>query len=130
MREYSETRVQESIVQWLQLKGFIYTSTGAGLIKSMRTQMTMLRLGYTAGSPDIIVFIKGGCLHIECKRPSGFRWSNKLNRLVKDTQGGKQSDAQKKFEDEITKIEGHYYLVATSVEEVSNFIKENNIQPY
>lgn len=129
MRDYSEDKVQVSIVQWLQLNGFIYTSTGAGLIKSMRTQITMKRLGYRAGSSDIIVFIKNGCLHIECKRPAGLRWSGKSNRLIYDKSKGKQSDAQKKFEEDITKIEGHYYLVATSVEEVSNFIKENKILP-
>lgn len=130
MREYAEDKVQQNIVFWLKLKGFTFTCSGAGLIKSIVTQKIFNLNGYWKGSADLMVFIPNGCLHIECKRSSGFRWSNKLNRLVKDTQGGKQSEAQKLFQKRIEQISGHKYIVVSCLDEVIKFIEENNIEPY
>lgn len=127
--KHNETKLQKQIVQWLKLKGFVYTSTGAGLIKNRTTQMIMMASGYTAGSADLIVFIPNGCLHLELKRPATYRYSAKLKRMVIDDQGGKQSESQKIFQERIGKIPGHYYLVASSLDDVMNFVEKNKIMP-
>lgn len=126
--KHEETKLQKQIVQWLKIKGFLYTSTGAGLIKNRTTQMIMLASGYTAGSADLIVFIPNGCLHLELKRPATYRYSAKLKRMVIDNQGGKQSDSQKEFQERIGKIAGHHYLVASSLDDVIGYIKDNGIK--
>ena len=125
---HEETALQKQIVQWLKIKGFLFTSTGAGLIKSRNTQMIMKASGYTAGCADIIVFIPNGCLHLELKRPATYRYSARLKRMVIDEQGGKQSESQKEFEERVEKISGQYYLVASSVEDVIKYIEKNGIK--
>lgn len=127
--KHDETKLQRQIVYWLKLNGFLFTSTGAGLIKSKITQIIMIASGYCKGCGDLMVFIPNGCLHIELKRPATYRYSNKLGRLVKETQAGKQSESQKDFQDRIEKISGHKYLVANSLEDVIRFIRDHNIKP-
>lgn len=128
-KSYEEDVVQRGIVGYLRGQGYLLTSTGAGLIKSARTQITMLSLGYLKGSPDIIVWIKGGTLNIECKAPKKYCMSRKTGKMIVYKQGGVQSDSQKQFEGEIKGIEGHHYIVATCSEDVVNYIKENRIEP-
>lgn len=129
-RNYAEDQVQKSIVHWLRLKGFICTSQGAGLIKSAVTQRIANGLGYLKGSPDIIVWIPGGTLNIEVKRPQKFEYSFKTNRLIVANSGGKQSDSQKDFEEKVTQIPGHHYIVATDVQQVAEYVSSNKIKPF
>ena len=128
-RTYQEDNVQKGIVRWLRLNGFLCTSQGGGLIVSARTQRTANLLGYLKGSPDLIVWIRGGTLNIECKAPKTMICSLKTGNMIVNSSGGKQSDSQKAFEEEVKKIEGHHYIVANDVMDVVNYIKENRILP-
>lgn len=128
-RTYQEDNVQKGIVRWLRLNGFLCTSQGGGLIVSARTQRTANLLGYLKGSPDLIVWIRGGTLNIECKAPKTMRCSLKTGNMIVNSSGGKQSDSQKEFEEEVKKIEGHHYIVAKDVMDVVEYIKENGILP-
>lgn len=128
-KRYAEDGVQIGIVRYLRQNGYLCTSQGAGLIKSMRTQLTANRLGYLKGSPDIIVWIRGGTLNIECKAPKEMKCSEKTGKMVVANAGGRQSDTQKEFEEQITKIPGHHYIVASDRMDVVRYIKENGIQP-
>lgn len=129
-KNYAEDAVQRSIIHWLRLKGFVCTSQGAGLIKSAITQRIANGLGYLKGSADIIVFIPYGCLHIEVKRPQQMQYSFKTNRLIVSNAAGKQSESQKEFQEKISKISGHFYLVVTDVQQVIDFISSMNIKPF
>lgn len=128
-KNYAEDAVQKAIVRWLRFNGFLCTSTGAGLIKSMRTQMVMKALGYLPGTPDIIVWIRGGSLGIECKAPKTMRYSAKSDRMVVNNSGGRQSETQKAFEEVLTCIPGHHYIVANDLMDVVKYIKQNGIEP-
>lgn len=126
---YLEDTVQITIVNWLRLNMYLFTSTGAGLIKSQKTQLLMNRLGYTAGSPDIIVFIPNGTVGIEVKKPATYKYSDKSKKMVVHNSGGVQSQTQKIFQEKLTNISGHYYIVAKSVWEVIDFFTKNGIKP-
>lgn len=128
-RSYVEDSVQKAIVYYLRLNGFLCTSQSAGLIKDMRTQITANRLGYLKGSPDIIVWINGGTLNIECKAPNVLGVSEKTGKMIKKKAEGKQSQSQKDFEESINQIKGHHYIVAKDPLDVANYIKENDIRP-
>lgn len=128
-RNYAEDAVQRSIIQWLRIKGFLCTSQGAGLIKSAVTQRIANALGYLKGSSDIIVFIPNGCLHIEVKRPEKMKYSFKTNRMIVANSSGKQSESQKDFQEKVSKIPGHHYLVVTDVQQVIDFVLAKNIRP-
>ena len=129
-KRYAEDAVQTAIVHYLRICGFLCTSQGAGLIQSMRTQITANRLGYLKGSPDIIVWIRGGTLNIECKAPKTLTYSGKTNRMVVHNSGGKQSESQRIFEEDIKRIPGHHYIVASDPNDVVKYIKQNNIKPF
>lgn len=124
---YAEDNVQQGIVKYLRLRGYILTSSGAGLIKNLRTQKVMNSNGYETGSADIMVFIPNGCVHIECKRPAVYEYSFKSGKNIVKIPAGRQSDSQKEFENKITGIPGHYYLVAYSVQDVIDFFKAKGI---
>lgn len=128
-KNYAEDAVQKAIVRWLRFNGYLCTSQGAGLIISARTQMTANLLGYLKGSPDLIVWIRGGTLNIECKAPKTMKYSAKTDRMIQDKAEGKQSDSQKDFEKAVTSIFGHHYIVASDLMDVVRYIKENGIQP-
>lgn len=89
----------------------------------------MNRLGYKAGSPDLIVFIKNGVVCIECKKPATYRWSDRYKRMVIDDRAGTQSDDQKEFQAMIEKMPGHHYIVAKSLTDVVDYFKKHNIKP-
>lgn len=126
---YEEDRVQIAVINYLKLNRFLFTSTGAGLVKSQKTQILMNRLGYTAGSPDIIVFIPNGTIGIEVKKPATYRYSDKTKKMIVDIPAGVQSEDQKIFQKKLTNISGHFYIVAKSVGEVIDFFSENGINP-
>lgn len=129
-KRYAEDGVQKSIVKYLRMKGFLVTSPAGGLIKSPITQRVANANGYLAGCSDLIVFIPYGCLHIEVKRPKTLRYSFKTGRMVVNSAAGRQSENQKEFQERVSKISGHYYLVVTDVQQVEDFISSMNIKPY
>ena len=127
---YIEDNVQISIVNYLTIKGFLFTSTCGGVwIKNKAMQKRNKDMGYQKGAPDLIVWIKGGTLCIEVKKPKTMRYSVVKKRMVIDKAGGRQSDNQKEFDRCVTKIPGHYYIVADNVADVDKFINEMCITP-
>lgn len=125
-----EQPVQMAIVQFLRAKGFLFTAPDAGInVSSKKMQAIYKRMGRRAGISDLIVWIPSGTLCIEVKKPTVMQYSFKTHRLVIKDRAGTQSDDQKEFEKAITQLPGHYYIVATSVEQVADFIKNNNITP-
>lgn len=125
-----EQPVQMAIVSLLKIMGFIFTAPDAGInVASKKMQAIYKAMGRRAGIADLIVWIPGGTLCIEVKKPAVMQYSFKTHRLVIKDRAGTQSDDQKEFEKAVTQLPGHYYMVATSVEQVADFIKENNIKP-
>lgn len=125
-----EQPVQIAIVNLLELMGFTYTAPDAGVyVASKRTRQVLKDMGRRAGVADLIVWIPNGTLCIEVKKPKVLEYSFKSHRLIVKNQAGKQTDGQKAFEEKVKAIPGHYYMVAESVAEVSEFIRKNNIKP-
>lgn len=129
-QSHPEQPVQKSIVQYLELRGFVFTAPDAGVNVSSRVTREILKsMGRRAGIADLIVWINGGTVCIECKKPATYRWSERYKRMVIDRPAGVQSDEQKAFQAIIEKMSGHHYFVATSVSDVEDYFHKNNIQP-
>lgn len=129
-QSHPEQPVQKSIVQYLELRGFVFTAPDAGVNVSSRVTREILKsMGRRAGIADLIVFIPAGTVCIECKKPATYRWSERYKRMVIDERAGTQSDEQKAFQAIIEKMPGHHYFVATSLTDVENYFKKNNIKP-
>lgn len=129
-QSHPEQPVQKSIVQYLELRGFVFTAPDAGVnVKSRVTREILKSMGRRAGIADLIVFIPAGTVCIECKKPATYRWSERYKRMVIDERAGTQSDEQKAFQAIIEKMSGHHYFVATSVSDVEDYFHKNNIQP-
>ena len=128
---YKEDITQIAIANYLRFKGFLFTSTQGGVyVRSMPMKVRLKQMGMLAGVSDIIVWIPNGTLLIEVKRPKTMEYSFKSKRMILNDAGGKQSDAQKEFEERATKIQGHHYIIATDVEQVAKYIEENGIKPF
>ena len=126
-----EQPVQIAIVRYLRMRGFLFTAPDAGInIKSKKMQMIYKMMGRRAGVSDLVVWIPGGTVCIEVKKPKTLKYSVKSGRMVVASQAGRQSEDQKEFEEVIHKMNGHHYLVATSIDEVDRYFKQNNILPY
>lgn len=126
----AEQPVQIAIVKYLRGRGFLFCAPDLGVnVKSERTRGILKAMGRTAGIADLVVWIPGGTVCIEVKRPKVLKWSAKSNRMIVDDSGGKQSDGQKEFEKLIHTMPGHHYLVAQSVAEVVEYFNKNNISP-
>lgn len=129
-QSHPEQPVQKSIVQYLELRGFVFTAPDAGVnVKSKVTQGILKSMGRRSGIADLIVWIPGGTVCIECKKPATYRWSDKYKRMVIDERAGTQSDEQKEFQATVEKMSGHHYIVAKSVSDVVDYFHKNNIQP-
>ena len=127
---HPEQPVQKSIVKYLKLKKFLFTAPDAGVnVKSKATQLILKSMGRKSGISDLIVWIPGGTVCIECKKPATYRWSDRYKRMVIDDRAGTQSDEQKKFQALIEKITGHHYIVAKSLTDVVDYFKKHNIKP-
>lgn len=126
-----EQPVQIAIVRYLRARRFLFTAPDAGInVSSKKMQAIYKMMGRTAGISDLIVWIPNGTVCIEVKKPKTLKYSIKTGRMVVASQAGRQSDEQKEFEKVIHNMSGHHYLVATSVEEVDKYFKQNNILPY
>jgi len=122
-RNYAEDGIQKLIVGWLRYNGYLFTSIPAGLFVSAKQQMLATKLGYTAGAPDLIVWIPGGTLSIECKRPEKRVLNMKTGNMVIEQAAGRQSAEQKAFQERVTSTPGHYYLVAKDLQDVIRFFE-------
>lgn len=125
-----EQPVQKAIVRLLKIMGFTFTAPDGGVyVKYKSVRNTLKAMGRRAGIADLIVWIPNGTLCIEVKKPEVLEYSFKTHRLIIKNRAGTQSEKQKTFEEEIKQIPGHYYIVATNVADVAEFIKKNNIKP-
>lgn len=125
-----EQLVQKDIVRYLLLKGFLFEAPDCGVnVKSIRTRSILKQMGRMSGVSDLIVWIPGGTLCIEVKRPASYRYSQRTGKQVIADRGGVQSDNQKAFEDRVNKIPGHHYIVVNDVLQVADYIKKNGITP-
>lgn len=125
-----EQLVQKDIVRYLLLKGFLFEAPDCGVnVKSIRTRSILKQMGRMSGVSDLIVWIPGGTLCIEVKRPVSYRYSQRTGKQVIADRGGVQSDNQKDFEDRVNKIPGHHYIVVNDVLQVADYIKKNGITP-
>lgn len=127
---HPEQPVQKSIVKWLELNKFVFTATDAGInIKSRVTRGILKSMGRRSGIADLIVWIPGGTVCIECKKPATYKWSDKSHRLIIDDPAGTQSSEQKEFQAIIEKMPGHHYFVAKSLTDVVDYFKNHKIKP-
>lgn len=93
-----EALVQNAVIEYLTYKRYFFWRNNTGALKT--EYGGFVRFG-TVGSPDIFVVRGGEIIGLEIKAPKG----------------GKQSDAQKAFEEGFTRAGGRYYLV-TSVDQL------------
>lgn len=127
---HPEQPVQKSIVEYLKLNKFLFTAPDAGVhVKSKVTRGILKSMGRRSGIADLIVWIPGGSVCIECKKPATYRWSERYKRMVIDERAGTQSDEQKEFQSLIEKLPGHHYIVAKSLTDVVDYFKKHNIKP-
>lgn len=123
-----EQAVQRAIAHYLTAQGYLFTAPDAGVnVKSVKTRSVLKQMGRRAGVADLIVWINGGTVCIEVKKPKTYRFSEKTGRVVIDSAEGRQSEEQKEFEKRINALTGHYYFVATSVDDVIKFFREKGL---
>lgn len=68
----SEDAEQANFVQWLQIKGYKYTSIpNSTFTKSWMQKQKNTRLGLRAGFPDLIIIASGVFMCVEMKRSVG-----------------------------------------------------------
>lgn len=102
----SEAKIQADIVQYLQTRGVYFFSVpneAAGRDAAIR--MARLKaMGLRSGVSDMVLIFPGQVVFVE----------------VKDEKG-KQSDAQRRFQDKVNELGFDYYLVR-SVEDVEKVV--------
>ena len=104
-----ETRIQIDLVKWMRTRfpKVLFTSTQAGNRMSPLQAVMMKRMGYTNGTPDIIVF----------------RATNGYNGLLLELkkEKGIVSTDQKKFKEQAN-AEGYKYLIAYGLEQAKEMV--------
>ena len=124
-----EQRVQMKIVSWLDARGFLFCAPDCGInVKNKNTRFVLHRMGRRAGVPDLLVWIPGGTVGIEVKKPAKYIMSFKTGRVIQDEAAGRQSEDQKRFEAKMKSISGHYYIVAYDLADVQQFFLLNHIK--
>lgn len=127
---HPEQPVQKSIVKYLKLNKFLFTAPDAGVhVKSKATRSILKSMGRKSGISDLIVWIPGGTVCIEVKKPATYKWSERYKKMVVDSPAGKQSPEQKEFQAMIEQMAGHHYIVAKSLTDVVDYFKKHNIKP-
>lgn len=123
-----EQAVQRAIAHYLTAQGYLFTAPDAGVnVKSVKTRSVLKQMGRRAGVADLVVWINGGTVCIEVKKPKTYRFSEKTGKVVIESAEGRQSEEQKEFEKRINSLTGHYYFVATSVDDVVKFFREKGL---
>lgn len=124
-----EQNVQISIVKWLTLRGFFFSSSDNGVnVQNPVTRFILQKMGRRAGMPDLTVYIENGTIGIEVKRPVEKGLSFKTGKVVQYVPAGKQSNAQKEVEARLKSIKGHDYIVAYSLDDVIKYFTDNGIK--
>lgn len=124
-----EQSIQMKIVNWLEAKGFLFCAPGLGVdVNNKNTRFVLYRMGRRAGVPDLVVWIPGGTIGIEVKKPAKYIMSFKTGKVIQEEARGRQSDEQKVFEKRMNEIHGHRYIVAYDLADVQQFFWENHIK--
>jgi hypothetical protein len=117
------------IVNWLEGKGFLFCAPGIGVdVENKNTRFVLYRMGRRAGVPDLIVWVPGGTVGIEVKKPAKYMMSFKTGKVIQEEAPGRQSDDQKEFEKRMNAINGHHYLVAYDLADVQEYFWLNHIK--
>ncbi len=120
-----ERLVLAAVIRWL--KRVPYLDSKRVSVGMMRTpQGFMMNFGGKLGESDIVITPHAGQpferqIHCECKRPDVIVDGRKVQRA------GKQSDAQKTYEEQM-KARGDAYVVVTSVPELRAFLESLGFQ--
>lgn len=129
MMKRPEQSVQMKIVNWLESKGFLFCAPGLGVdVENKNTRFVLYRMGRRAGVPDLIVWVPGGTVGIEVKKPAKYMMSFKTGKVIQEEAPGRQSDDQKEFEKRMNAINGHHYIIAYDVADVQQFFWLNHIK--
>jgi hypothetical protein len=106
-----ETQIQVDLVKWMRktFPKMLFTSTQAGNRMSTLQAVMMKRMGYTNGTPDLIVF----------RATNG--WNGLLLELKQEK--GTVSPDQKKFKEQAN-AEGYKYLVAYGLEQAKDAVRD------
>ncbi len=124
-----EQSVQMKIVNWLEGKGFLFCAPGLGVdVANKNTRFVLYRMGRRAGVPDLLVWIPGGTVGIEVKKPAKYMMSFKTGKVIQEEAPGRQSQDQKVFEKRMNEISGHHYIVAYDLADVQQFFWLNHIK--
>lgn len=104
-----ETKLQVDLVKWIRYKypEVLFTSTQAGERRSVLSSIMMKRMGYTNGTPDLILFTA------KC----GFH-----GLLIELKEGSIQSDSQVAFMQKALK-EGYAYELAVGIDQAKDVIE-------
>lgn len=96
-----ESRIQQSVVNWFryQYPNYIIAAIPNGGYRNAREAAIMQREGVLAGFSDLIIIAERKVLFMEMK-----------------ADGGKQSEAQKRFGNKVCRL-GHEYVVSYSLED-------------
>jgi hypothetical protein len=104
-----ETQLQIDLVKWIRVTypNLLFTSTQAGERRSKLSAIMMKRMGYTNGSPDLIIF----------------RANNGFNGLLLElkTKVGKPSDYQILFKAK-SEEEGYCYSIVYGLDQAKSRI--------
>jgi len=101
--KFSEKDAQKSIIAWLTAKRMFFYRQNTGTFATEAGGY--YRFG-TVGAPDIVLICAGIYVGIECKSSSG-----------------RQSPAQKDFQERLEKV-GGVYILARSMDEVQKRLKD------
>ncbi len=111
-RNYSETKLQIKVVEWLQQAcPFLLFTHPANQGRSLQEGAKLKRMGVLAGTPDLLFWHNGWFGAIELKTTSGL------------------SDPQKKFRDKFI-ASGGKYATCKSVADVYETLRRWDVKPY
>ena len=125
----TEHDFQVNIVNTLKMQNiFVFSVTnGQSLLSKIPYRQRFFMMSYLkkeglyTGASDLIVVNKGKVYFVEIKAPTEYTISKKTGKRIISKAGGKQSDAQKKFQVEIEK-EGLPYILIDSQKTFEDFI--------
>lgn len=102
-----EHNLQVAIVKLLRMNNFLVFAVPNGGSRYTLEAKTLKAEGCLAGVSDLIIVLKGQTIFVELKRPDG----------------GRQSEKQKIFQEEIEK-RGQVYLIWKTIEDAVVFINK------
>lgn len=105
-----ETKLQVDVVSWMRMKwpNLLFTSTQAGDRRSVIAAVMMKRMGYSNGTPDLLIFsARGG-------------WNGLLVEIKTST--GVLSDAQQRWRDRASE-ENYLYEAVFGIDQAKDVIE-------